>query len=275
MKSKRTLITALSAGLFLFATHSAEAFYNPSTGRWLSRDPIQEHGGGNLYQFSWNRSIGEFDYLGLFIELWYGNHMVMDDWGIHAYHSKLWLLADDVDLVKTRKYEFKRAFSKTSLAPDSFIGPCQMYGIAIGAGPDYPFDKDEMVAGFNRIRDVLLPLGDPSLVMTFSSAAQALVFLDMVSVRNSTMNGNFLNTTLEYELFPNQTYTGIGWDQFNSNSYVSGLMLSFFPTHPITFPRPTNPVPGFSKPLPSFVFTQAFPSTDALKVEWRRHFSGF
>lgn len=40
--------------------------YNPSTGRWLSRDPIGEKGGLNLYGFVGNDPIGHFDKKGLF-----------------------------------------------------------------------------------------------------------------------------------------------------------------------------------------------------------------
>ena len=40
-------------------------YYNPSTGRWLSRDPIAEDGGVNLYGFSANTPIDAVDVLGL------------------------------------------------------------------------------------------------------------------------------------------------------------------------------------------------------------------
>ncbi len=44
-------------------------YYNPSTGRWLSRDPLGEMGGAkaslNLYDFVGNDPIGYFDVLGL------------------------------------------------------------------------------------------------------------------------------------------------------------------------------------------------------------------
>jgi len=40
-------------------------FYNPDSGRWLNRDPIQEAGGGNLYGFVRNDSINFADHLGL------------------------------------------------------------------------------------------------------------------------------------------------------------------------------------------------------------------
>ncbi|MBC8009214.1 MAG: hypothetical protein H7067_03860, partial [Burkholderiales bacterium] len=40
-------------------------YYNPSTGRWLSRDPIEERGGLNLYGMVGNNPIGWIDILGL------------------------------------------------------------------------------------------------------------------------------------------------------------------------------------------------------------------
>jgi RHS repeat-associated protein len=40
-------------------------YYNPSTGRWLSRDPMGEKGGLNLYEFVLNSSVNYVDLLGL------------------------------------------------------------------------------------------------------------------------------------------------------------------------------------------------------------------
>jgi RHS repeat-associated protein len=40
-------------------------WYDPVTGRWPSRDPIEEEGGINLYGFAWNNGINAIDYLGL------------------------------------------------------------------------------------------------------------------------------------------------------------------------------------------------------------------
>jgi len=40
-------------------------YYMPDTGRWASRDPIEEDGGYNLYGFVGNDPIGEFDLYGL------------------------------------------------------------------------------------------------------------------------------------------------------------------------------------------------------------------
>jgi hypothetical protein len=44
----------------------AYAFYNPSVGGWLSRDPIGERGGKNLYEFALNYPVGRIDGLGHF-----------------------------------------------------------------------------------------------------------------------------------------------------------------------------------------------------------------
>jgi RHS repeat-associated protein len=55
--------------------------YNPSTGRWLNRDPIGEKGGLNLYGFMRNDSVNAVEQLGLyeydssidmFLEYWFG-----------------------------------------------------------------------------------------------------------------------------------------------------------------------------------------------------------
>jgi RHS repeat-associated protein len=40
-------------------------YYHPKTGRWPSRDPIEERGGVNLYGFVGNDGVGSSDLLGL------------------------------------------------------------------------------------------------------------------------------------------------------------------------------------------------------------------
>ena len=76
--------------------------YNPVTGRWLSRDPLEEHGGLNLYGFVGNDSVFQTDASGLDINpsqpggTWYLAFVV--DWefwnkGIFAYASAYFELA--------------------------------------------------------------------------------------------------------------------------------------------------------------------------------------
>lgn len=47
--------------LSVVLARDAQAFYNPSQGRWLSRDPIEEQGGLNLYGFVDNGPVGKLD----------------------------------------------------------------------------------------------------------------------------------------------------------------------------------------------------------------------
>jgi hypothetical protein len=51
--------------LFLLLPHSGQCFYNASTGRWLSRDPIGERGGIQLYALLANSPISIVDAYGL------------------------------------------------------------------------------------------------------------------------------------------------------------------------------------------------------------------
>jgi hypothetical protein len=60
VKTKRSLpIVLLLLGLLW--RQEAQAFYNPSTGRWLSRDPVGEAGGPNEHAFGENEPIASFD----------------------------------------------------------------------------------------------------------------------------------------------------------------------------------------------------------------------
>lgn len=47
-------------------SYYGQRYYNPGTGRWLSRDPIQERGGLNVYGFVGNDSINLVDAFGLY-----------------------------------------------------------------------------------------------------------------------------------------------------------------------------------------------------------------
>ena len=48
-----------------FGARTGHRFYNPTTGRWLSRDPIVEKGGLNIYGFVSNDPLDRYDHLGL------------------------------------------------------------------------------------------------------------------------------------------------------------------------------------------------------------------
>jgi RHS repeat-associated protein len=56
-----TKYTEMESGLVYYGMR----YYSPDLGRWLSRDPIEELGGLNLYGFSINNPVSYFDFLGL------------------------------------------------------------------------------------------------------------------------------------------------------------------------------------------------------------------
>jgi hypothetical protein len=66
MSSKlHVLSLCASLGICLTATEECSAFYSPSTGRWLSRDPVGEAGGKNIYGFIGGSPVNGHDRLGL------------------------------------------------------------------------------------------------------------------------------------------------------------------------------------------------------------------
>jgi RHS repeat-associated protein len=48
----------------IFGARTGHRSYNPDSGRWLNRDPIEEEGGMNIYGFVYNRVLGMIDILG-------------------------------------------------------------------------------------------------------------------------------------------------------------------------------------------------------------------
>lgn len=64
MKPNRILAIGLTL-LGLLVVCDASAFYDPTIGRWISRDPVGEQGGDNLYGFVSSDPIDRIDRLGL------------------------------------------------------------------------------------------------------------------------------------------------------------------------------------------------------------------
>lgn len=91
---------------FRFSTKYADAetglyyygyrYYLPEIGRWLSRDPIGEEGGLNLYSFLHNSSINTFDPLGLIDVSLIPNIMINNGWPVGAAILNRWLHSPEV-----------------------------------------------------------------------------------------------------------------------------------------------------------------------------------
>src|SRR4029077_15895021 len=63
MKSTNRILMAGFA-FWLLVPQLSQAFYNPATGRWLSRDPFEDAGEGNRYGFVKNAALKSVDILG-------------------------------------------------------------------------------------------------------------------------------------------------------------------------------------------------------------------
>ena len=64
MKTIKNIIP-LAVAVAFFAALNIQAYFDPSIGRWASRDPIGERGGQNEYVFLGNNSISRIDAFGL------------------------------------------------------------------------------------------------------------------------------------------------------------------------------------------------------------------
>lgn len=65
MNARCAALLLMLIALCVTGAGHASAFYSPGTGRWLSKDPIEESGGSNLYAFVYNRPTMMIDRFGL------------------------------------------------------------------------------------------------------------------------------------------------------------------------------------------------------------------
>ncbi|MCX8155666.1 MAG: RHS repeat-associated core domain-containing protein, partial [Verrucomicrobiae bacterium] len=106
-------------------------YYNPTTGRWLSRDPIGEMGGMNCYLFLGNEPIGGNDYLGLW------------DTRIHLHATQRW--ATQVG------YPSEAALAVATA--DEAVDSEQSY--ITEPGTPYHFDRSLSMGGSEDTRDTM------------------------------------------------------------------------------------------------------------------------
>jgi hypothetical protein len=66
--TRKSIAQPFATLLLLLLPLTAQCFYNPSAGRWLSRDPIEEQGGANLLAFANNNPGQSPDRLGLCVK---------------------------------------------------------------------------------------------------------------------------------------------------------------------------------------------------------------
>lgn len=97
-----------STGLYYYGYR----YYDPVTGRWPSRDPIEENGGMNFYNFTTNDPLNKWDNVGLIV------FPLKIDWQSAQNHCKKpWIFVSaKIDSMKMGDWDFKRKFeSKLAL----------------------------------------------------------------------------------------------------------------------------------------------------------------
>jgi uncharacterized protein RhaS with RHS repeats len=125
-KMKRRTKSALLVTLLLILgfADAAHAYYNPETGRWPSRDPIEEQGGINLYGMVNKDTVNRWDVLGLAYGLNdVGDKKVMlDQWEAHCWNCMFFAPEGGTPSKYKEMYETKQfkkartAFVRRSLA---------------------------------------------------------------------------------------------------------------------------------------------------------------
>jgi RHS repeat-associated protein len=198
--------------------------YNPRIGRYVESDPIGLRGGANLYVYVGNSPIDSIDLQGLVI--YYANHSVIP--GIS--HSLIVIIPDD-----QAAYANDPRFQ--NFTPDGLryatigAGPDSMIGSLFGAGGD-------LIAAVNRPTDVNGAFNNK----------QALALPDGFSDENEAISALFSDVSnydmapVPYTLFPSA-----GTAEYNSNSFISGLLSA----EGFDLPNTGAYTPGFGNPVPS------------------------
>ena len=108
---KHKFVSSLALLVFLFATQLASAFYDPSLGRWLNRDPIAEEGGSNLYGFVGSDPINQWDRFGLNPPVTVGVAILSGD---IAQMEALLAIAEELGLTAAQQAALRQAIAKAA-----------------------------------------------------------------------------------------------------------------------------------------------------------------
>ena len=110
-------------------------FYDPTTGRWLSRDGLGEAGGINLYSYCGGNPISRHDPLGLRdvnVYVWRASGIIINDSGSAGHIMVAEFKSPDVIL---SQFPHKLGEPRTSKGPNTFLNWRDTYS-AMGRPPD-------------------------------------------------------------------------------------------------------------------------------------------
>jgi len=207
-------------------------YYNPSTGRFITKDtyegslinPLSQ----NLYTYVENNPLKYIDPSGHKAEVYTGVHKVVKP----AHHASVIIFVDEESEYWNHDY-FKSNYDEES----------GMRYATLGAGPI----DGNLVAAYNRPKDKDLGI---KVEMHFIDSAEGRAGDDIVS-KLLKLQQHYIDYSgaVSYNWFPD---SGPFKNRllYNSNSYVAGLL------DVAGYKKPTisSMVPGYNKPLPSYMF---------------------
>jgi RHS repeat-associated protein len=186
-------------------------WYNPSEGRWDSRDPLGINGGVNLYDYVENSPLDFFDSTGFLVTIGYHPALFSSD---PYYHLTVVLRPDNPS-----DFGCEKAFADSG-------GKLATIGGQLYLG--------KLVHRFNYAGD------QPDKLIGEIAINHPKNMSDTEFIRRLIDAANTYRNDKTYNPFP-QNFD----NTFNSNSYVSGLIQAaggFLQSVPV-------PVPGYNKPL--------------------------
>ncbi len=234
-------------------------YYNPSTGRWIGRDPVNEPGFNLLANFNSDKFKQDFDEEQE-VDSDDSGGVVTPDTGTDQTSDLLYVfvqnnpenLIDELGLtVYLQAHGVALGFNHSKvtmvvgcgsrwLGKPPFVLPMPgqpgNYYATIGAGPIHHM----LVSGLNRPRDIQLQRNKFSTVISDPAGMSDDDFIGKLITANAAYPND-----LPYALFP--TKKG---KRYNSNGYASGILLYVTGSMP---PRPPH-TPGFNKPVPASKF---------------------
>jgi RHS repeat-associated protein len=195
--------------------------YSPALGRWISRDPIGEAGGLNVYAYVFNNAISYADPLAL--DVYVGEHWVVP--GLN--HTAIVLRPNNPsDFVGNDL--FKGGNQATLSGQPSWVPNANsLYGNLV-TSRNYPGDNPGTDCEKGKLKNLTLVPTPPGMTDTeFINA--------VIDAANSYQNN-----------LPYAPITSEGWWWYNSNSYTSGVLRAAGATPP-SLP---GLQPGYNYPIP-------------------------
>lgn len=201
-------------------TNLANAFFDPSAGRWVSRDPIAEKGGVNLYGFVANNGNNSIDSLGMY-KLNPDKFKGPDASEIKRIEDSLSRIKKRVSVLKSQVESMRKCLNKNGDLMDAHVNL-----------NDYEYTFDKVVEAIDSTRELeieedALELGDNAITATFFNRVLDTVLNLNISPSNrwSDLNDSQLDSLLFHEISHDAADTlDDGSDSGRDATYIDDLI---------------------------------------------------